>query len=192
MIRLEYIFARRLEDVLKTSSKRLQDFLKVCWRRFSRRVEDVLKTSWRCLEDILKTSWRFLEDVLQDVLKTSWKRLENVLKTSWRRMAKTKILVLTKLSWRRLEDTFWRHKAKANKFVLVKTSSRRYLKTKTKDVFKTFSRRLQQDECLLGLCLICAALNTVLISVKQNKARLSIGLCNDIFHDVVRYERMKS
>ena len=171
----------RLENVLKIS---LQDVLKMSWRH----LEDVFKTSWRCLEDVLKTSWRRLEDVL----KTSWKRLENVLKTSWRRMAKTNILVLTKLSWRRLEDTFWRHKAKANKFVLVKTSSRRYLKTKTKDVFKTFSRRLQLDECLLGLCLICAALNTVLISVKQNKARLSIGLCNDIFHDVVRYERMKS
>ena len=29
-------------------------------------------------------------------------------------------------------------------------SSRRLLKTKTKDVFRTSSRRLHQDECLLG------------------------------------------
>ena len=78
-------------------------------------------------------------------------RLENVLKTSWRRIAKTNILVLTKTSWRRLEDVFWSRKTKANIFVLMKTSWRRLLKTKTKGVFKTSSRRLHQDECLLGV-----------------------------------------
>ena len=100
----------------------------------------VLKTSWRYL---CNTSWRRLEDVLKTFL-------QDVLKTSWRRIAKTNILVLTKTSWRRLEDVFWRRKAKANIFVLIKTSSRRLLKTKTKDVFKTSSRRFHQDECLLG------------------------------------------
>ena len=95
------------------------------------------------LENVLKIS-------LQDVLKTSWRRLENVLKTSWRRMAKTNILVLTKTFWRRLEDVFWRRMTKENIFVLIKTSWKRLLKTKTKDIFKTFSRRLHQDECLLG------------------------------------------
>ena len=35
----------------------------------------------------------------------------------------------------------------------MKTSWRCLLKTKTKDVFKKFSRRLHQDECLLGCCL---------------------------------------
>ena len=109
-------------------------------------LQDVLKMSWRHLEDVFKTSWRRLEDAL----KRSWRRLENVLKTSWRRIAKTNILVLTKTSWRRLEDVFWRRKAKANIFVLIKTSWRRLLKTKTKDVFKTSSRHLHQDECLLG------------------------------------------
>ena len=48
---LEEIFARHLEQVLKTP-----------WRRLD-------KASWRCLEDIFKTSWKRLEDVL----KTSWK-----------------------------------------------------------------------------------------------------------------------
>ena len=74
---------------------------------FARGLEDVLKTSWRRLENVLKTSWRRLEDVLktygqdeyigldQDVLKTSsedvwlrriffsWSRHpEDILKTS--------------------------------------------------------------------------------------------------------------
>ena len=53
-------------------------------------------------------------------------------------MAKTNILDLTKTSWRCLEDIFWRRKAKANIFVLIKASS----------------RRLHQDECLLGSALI--------------------------------------
>ena len=103
-----------------------------------RRLEEVLKMFWRSLEDVFKTSRRCLEDIL----KTSWRRLEDI--------AKTNILVLTKTSWRRLEDVFWRRKAKANIFVLIKTSWRRLLKTKTKDVFKMSSRRLHQDECLLG------------------------------------------
>ena len=53
--RFEDIFARRIEDVLKTSSKCLGDVLKMSWRRFC-------KSSWRRFEDILKT--------LEDVLKT--------------------------------------------------------------------------------------------------------------------------
>ena len=100
------------------------------------RLQDVLKTffktSWRRFEDVFKTSWRRF-------CKKSWRRLENVLKMSWKRIAKTNILVLTKTSSEdiRLRWTYlsW---------------SRRLLKTKTKDVFKTSSRRLHQDECLLG------------------------------------------
>ena len=49
-------------------------------------------------------------------------------------MDKTKILVLTKTSWRRPEDVFWRSMINKNIFVFIKTSS----------------RRLHQDECLLG------------------------------------------
>ena len=133
---------------------RLENILKIF-------LQEVLKTSWRRLEVVFKTSCRRLEDVLktflQDVLKTSWGRfgkmswicLEDVLKTLWRRIAKANILVLTKTSWRRLEDVFWRRMTKAIIFVLIKTSWRRLLKTKTKDVFKTSSRRLYQDECLV-------------------------------------------
>ena len=109
----------RLENVLKIS---LQDVLKMSWRR----LEEVLKTFWRRLEDVLKTSWRRLEDVL----KTSWRRLEDI----WPRRIYW--------SWpRRLEDVFWRRKAKTNIFVLIQTSWRHLLKTKTKEVFKTSSSR---------------------------------------------------
>ena len=162
---LEDVFARRLEDVLKTYSQGEyigldQDVLKTSsedvrlrqtyssrWRRLENvlkiLLQDVLKMSWRRLQNVLKTSWRCLEDVLktflQDVLKTSWKRLEDVLKT----YSQDEYIGLD-------QDVFWRRKAKANIFVLIKTSWRRLLKTKTKDVFKTSSRRLHQDECLLG------------------------------------------
>ena len=87
-----------------------------------------------CLENVLKIS-------LQDVLKMSWRHLEDVFKTSWRRLED---IWPRRIYWswpRRLEDVFWRRKAKANIFVLIKTSWRRLLKTKTKDVFKTSSSR---------------------------------------------------
>ena len=115
------IFARRLEVLLKTS-----------WRRFCktsrRRFEDVWPRrkywSWsRRLEEVFKM---YSEDVwlvgicLEDALA---RHLEEILKTSWRRMAKTKILVLIKLSWRHLQDVFWGRLTWANIFVLIKTSS---------------------------------------------------------------------
>ena len=128
-----------LENVLNMS---LQDVLKMSWRR----LQNVLKTSWKCLEDVfqdaLKTFWRRLEDdlarrladvlkmLLQDVLKTSWKRLEDV----WSR----------RLYWswpRRLEDVFWRRKAKADIFVLIKTSPEDDDERRLEDVFKTSSSR---------------------------------------------------
>ena len=112
--------------VFKTSWRCLQDV-------FARRLEDVLKTSWRRLENVLKTSWRGIEDVfarrLEVVLKTSWRRMEktNILvltKTSWtrlehviwRRMINKNIFVFIKTSWRRLEDVFWRRRRKTNVF----------------------------------------------------------------------------
>ena len=114
----------RLENVLKTSwrcfedifARRLKDVSKTPWKRFS-------KTSWRCLEDALKTSWKHFENVLarrlEDVLKMSWKRLEDVLKTYD-------------------EDGYIGLDQE-----VLKTSWRRFLKTKTKDVFKTSpSRRM--------------------------------------------------
>ena len=97
--------------------------------------------SWRRLEDVLKT-------FLQDVLKTSWKRLEDVLKTYsqdeyigldqdvLKTSSEDVKLRRTYSSWsRRLEDVFWRRKAKANIFVLIKTSSEDEDETRLQDVF---------------------------------------------------------
>ena len=105
------------------------------------------KTSWRCLENVfarrleavLKRSWRCLEDALN----LSWKRFEDV----WKTYGQDEYIGLD-------QDVFWRHMTKANIFVLIKTSWRRLLKTKTKDVFKTSSWRLHQDECLMGIIII--------------------------------------
>ena len=94
-------------------------------------LEDVLKTSWRCLEDVSKTSWRCLEDIWPRRKYWSWpRRLEDVFKTS-------------------SEDVRLGEHIRLDQDVL-KTSWRRLLKTKTKNVFKMSSRRLHQDECLLG------------------------------------------
>ena len=135
---LKDIFARRLEGVLKTSWRRLGDFLNTI-------LQDVLKTFWSRLKDVLKTSGRRLQNVLkmllQDVLKKSSKRLEDVLKTSWKR----------------LEDVFEKYGQDEYTGLdrdVLKTSWKRFLKTKTKDVFKTSSRRLHRGECLLGYYLI--------------------------------------
>ena len=113
----------RFENVLKIS---LQEVLKASWRRLEdvlkTFLQDVLKTSW---QDVLKTSWRHLEDAWPKRIYWSWpRRFEDVLKTS----SEDVRLRRTYSSW-----------------------SRRLPKTKTKDVFKTSSRRLHQDECLLVL-----------------------------------------
>ena len=81
---------------------RLEDVLKMSWRRFC-------KTSWRRLENVLKTSWRRIAKTNILVLtKTSWRRLEDVF---WRRKAKANIFVLIKTSSededeRRVQDVF--------------------------------------------------------------------------------------
>ena len=110
---------------LETSSKRLEDVLKIFWRRFCktswRRLENVLKTSW---QDVWKTSWRRLEDVYPKQIYWCWpRRVEDVLKTSSEDIR----LRWTYWSWsRRLEGVF---------------------KTSSEDEDK---KRLHQDECLLG------------------------------------------
>ena len=86
------------------------------------------KMPWRCLEDVFARG-------LEDVLKTFWIRLG---KTSWRRMTKTNILVLIKVLKTSSEDVWVRR---------ICSSWSRHLE----DVFKTSSRGLHQDECLLGL-----------------------------------------
>ena len=73
----------RFENVLMTSSKRLEDILKMFWRC----LENVFKISWRrfCKTSwrrIGKTSWWRLEDVRPRQLYWSWsKRLEDVFKS---------------------------------------------------------------------------------------------------------------
>ena len=165
MIHLENVLKTSFQDVLKMSWRRLGEAFRKSLRGFCKTSRGRLKTSWRCLG---KTPWRCLEDVLktspellQIVLKMSWRRLcktfwrhlWNDLKTTWRRMAKMKIFALIKTFWKRLQEIFWRRMAKTNIRLdrdVLKTSSekedeRRLLKKKTKEVFKTSSRRLHLD-----------------------------------------------
>ena len=78
------------EDVLKTSSTRLQDVFSVTFFCLPRRRVDVLKTSLRpnC-KTSCKTSWKRFEDVLRRrIANTPWRRLEDVFNTFWRRLGK--------------------------------------------------------------------------------------------------------
>ena len=155
------------KGLCSTSYKHVQYFSKICWQKqfnLMIRLQNLLKMSSR---RICKTSWRRFEDVL----KMPWRGLENVLKTSWRhlwrRMDKTNILVLTKTSWRRMINK--------NIFVL-KTSWRRLLKAKPKDVFKASSRRLHQNECLLGIAFVqtnCLYINRITRKVEEDKKSLT-------------------
>ena len=171
-IRLEALLTRTVY-LSDTSPKRLacRYLCKTSWRRLetsgrclevisSRRLEDVLmtpwrhlaKTSWRCLEDVFKTSSKRLEEVLKmswkRFCKTSWRCLKNVLKTSRRRMATSskRLEKVLKMSWKRFCKTSWR----CLKNVL-KTSRRRMAKTNILVSTKTSSRRLHQDEFLMGM-----------------------------------------
>ena len=87
-------------------------------------LEDIFARRVEDLEDVLNTSWRGLEDVLKTYGQDEYIGLDqDVLKTS-----------SEDVRLRRTYSSWWR----------------RLLKTKTKDVFKTSSRPLHQDECLLG------------------------------------------
>ena len=120
----------RLENILTIS---WQNVLKISWRRFC-------KKSSRCLEDVLKMFF-------QDVFYMFWKRLEDVLKTSGQDECVCLEQDVLKTSsedvWLRLIYSSWQKN-------VLKTSLWRFLKTKTKDIFRTFSRCLHQDECLPG------------------------------------------
>ena len=145
------VFAGSLTNKLSTSQRLVNKNSLTWWY--------VFKTSWRCLQDVFA---RRLEDVLKTSLrrlgKMSWRRLEEVLKTSWRRFSKK--------SWRHLENVLKTYgqdeyigldqdvfKTSSEDVWLIRiySSSSRHLE----DVFwrrrrKTSSRRLHQDECLLG------------------------------------------
>ena len=134
-----YIFRRRLKDVLKTSSRRLEDVLK-------KLLQDVLKKSWRRFEDALRTQeTRTLSRRFQDVSSSYTVLVNKFFKMSSRRLQdvliKTNIFVLVI----RLQDVF-----KTSYQDVFKTSSRRLqdiFKTSCKDVFKTLSRRIIKLYC---------------------------------------------
>ena len=133
------------------------------WRRFC-------KTSSRLFKDILARR-------LEDVLKMSWKCLEDV----WPRRVYW--------SWsRRLEDVFRRRMSIANMFVLIKTSWRRFLKTKTKDVFKKSSSRQMLPGAILMRKFVNSLLGrTVLFNMwipsyqKQYRESTTNDRCNSKF-----------
>ena len=130
-----------------------------------------MKTSWRHL---CKTSRRCLEDVfarcLEDVLITFWRCLENILKTFWRCFCRMSSIRLEYLLARRLEDLWPRRiywsRTRRHADVLKTCSedvwvrriclslSRRLedvLLRRRRNVFKTSSIHLHQDEYLLGV-----------------------------------------
>ena len=120
--------------------------MKLCYQEHFNlitRLQNVFKTSSRCLEDVYairledvlkassrhlaKTPWRRLEDVRPRRIYWSWpRRLEDVLETSSEDVRLRRTYLS---SSRRLEHVFWRR--------------------------KTPSRRLHQDECLLGSLYLC-------------------------------------
>ena len=124
MIRLENVLKTSLQDVLKTSWRWLEDVFQDVLKMFWRRLQNVLKMSWR---RFCKKSWRRLENVLktygqngyigldQDVLKTSSEDVKlRRTYSSWRRLLKTKTKDVFKTSSSRrmfagtsLDSTFW-------------------------------------------------------------------------------------
>ena len=166
-IRLGHMSSGRLQDVFKTSTRRLQDVL-------PRRLQDVFKTSSKRL---VKMSSRHLQDVFnQGVLMTSSRRLQDIFKTSCQDVFKT--------SSKRLEDVF------KNVF---KTSSRhlqdvlqRYLQDVCKtyhqvklflltslwEAFNTFLRRsFPKTVIYRGICLSNTTSDKFMVSVPNLQER---------------------
>ena len=78
-----FVLAIRLQDVLNTFSRRLEDVLKTSWQDvFKTSSKRLAKTSSRCLQNVFKTSSRRLA-------KTSSKRLQDIFKTSCKDIFKT-------------------------------------------------------------------------------------------------------
>ena len=80
--RLAKTCSRHLPDVFKTSSRRLQEVLKMSSRRFKNlqevllwRLQDVLQ---KCLQGIFKTSWRGIQDLLERYLQNVFKTYHQV------------------------------------------------------------------------------------------------------------------
>ena len=85
----------------------------------------------------------------------------------------------------------------------MKTSWKRLLKTKTKDVFKTSSRRRHQDECLLGCLLVshlerfyiwknlCGRSNgfSALLPVDQDNFGFDVDFTQNVFLPALPFHR---
>ena len=75
--------SRRLQDVFKMFSRRLQDVFKTsCQDVFKTSSRHLAKTSSRRCQDVFKTSWKRIQDIFRNVFKTSSRCLQDVLKTS--------------------------------------------------------------------------------------------------------------
>ena len=124
MILLESVLKISLQNILKTSWRRLENVLKISWRCredvFVRLLKDVLKTSWRrlsktswtCFVDVLKTYWSWplrLEDVWLRRIYLCWsRRLEDVFKiSSARRMFAEKCWKYYYLFFLLIETVMW-------------------------------------------------------------------------------------
>ena len=97
---LQNVFKGRLQDVLKTCSKGLQDVFRTSSGRIPpgklvllTRFQDVLKTPSRRFQDVFKTS----SICLQDVFKTSSRRLHEVFKKTSRCIIQGKLILLKRL-----------------------------------------------------------------------------------------------
>ena len=91
-IRLGYASSRRLQNIFKTFSKRLQNVLLRC-------LQDVFRTSSRRFQDVFKTSCK-------NFLKKSWRRLQNVCKRSCKDFFKTSSRSFQDVLPRHLQEVF--------------------------------------------------------------------------------------
>ena len=99
---LSHASSRCLQDVFKTSSRRLQSVLQKrlqdIFKKSSRRFEDVFERSSTHLQDVLP---RRLQDVLKNIFKTSSRCLQDVLQRYLQDVFKAyhqvKLFLLTRL-----------------------------------------------------------------------------------------------
>ena len=64
-----------LQEILKTSSRHIEDVFNVTIFRLPRRLQDLFKRNSKCL---VNTSSRFLQDVLEDKKLLHWRRLQDM------------------------------------------------------------------------------------------------------------------
>ena len=128
-----------LQEVLKTSSKRLEDVLKTPWRCFC-------KSYWRHLQ----ISWRRLEDIwLRQIYSPWWRRLPDVLK-----MSSKDVLPSWDVFWRCITQlnifVFWRCVTQLNIFVFWRFITQ--LKMSSEDVLPSWRCLLKMYYSVEYIC----------------------------------------